>query len=955
MADPPIPQLLPGDTVTSLLGWDSAQKDAAENDVDWKSLHARVRTTTDGVEAFKRAVKRLSTQHGRIVFLSREDAKGSPSRDPLLIVRAYFRLLRCSLEPVEENSEPTIITENELNQFIKTLLKNLGSALKSSIQQQIEWLNDLESSEQGTFNRANRVRRNDAIILHFTSMIEYVIPHVGRNSAILGSTYKIFCESAELFVSLLEFECNKIGEHVQSFLPIIGWPALSNVQQDVEQIISTWESCNDCLARAACCLLGLIEDGLIRVQQALPGEQSWTSNPDGYYKIIIFMMARAVSLIFLRKKRFRQNNPTGQGGLKSEKNASSNNCNGRESELISRCLSLLIKLRGISVLVYGCLEDPSCRCQLNDNRRQLFEMIVGLGQKVDIYAVKMLCLDIDQDANQDDICLGLKCLAELPNNELNIALSITGEANKNNSSENVLPLGKLFVVKHILKTVTCSSRGAVSTTCDSTVLIQLCQNTIFDILPRCYHIFQIRTSHHMDLPLWASTLISDLVNIMTKCTLTFFRSSKEKSRDAMVRQHQLLIRWLAGSQHRIENKSQSCRNHPFSNEIVMCILQARISSNTDKSNQDKQNLISLMAKLVFHPRTESLHRSLIASVLARLLRSSDVSSSCDSGLQNARATAIRLLWKEINTSNNFNSTRSDGNKKSSKRKRLISSNYFPTIELYDMLALLVEACVSSQLVIDGEAIMGMRLFFDTIFFASDRNNKKSYGGGTGLDNKQFYEMSLLTGLMRCQPNIASIQRILSHNQDVIESADPCSFIDGSIRLVEFVLSSGRRKSRVSTQHYACLQFIAALITIFRTDFSESQVIGVGNLINRMYADSLNLFTKTFETACKENLLLSTSCKLGSVIQANFSSESLKVREGHLLSVKLFESSFTVTMFLVLCLSLLLASWANILPDQPGFMLHLASPYYSVLLHHFRLTIRNRFLVHSRSLVMCYNY
>ena len=109
------------------------------------------------------------------------------------------------------------------------------------------------------------------------------------------------------------------------------------------------------------------------------------------------------------------------------------------------------------------------------------------------------------------------------------------------------------------------------------------------------------------------------------------------------------------------------RNNECLNTYRTIIFFCTIS--IDNSNQDKQSLISLMVKLVFHPRTKSLHRSNIASVLARLLRSSDVVSSCDSGLQNARATAIRILWKETKTSNSFKSTSSDGNKRSGKRKR----------------------------------------------------------------------------------------------------------------------------------------------------------------------------------------------------------------------------------------------------------------------------------------------
>ena len=297
MADPPLPDRATDTNQLLGLGSTASSLSTAENNRTWKSLHARVRTSAEGVEAFKRATEILCGNDTAIVF----DADDTTNaRDPQSIIQAYFRLLRCSLESVESDS-PSVMNENEWTQFTKLLLKSLAGSLKSSIQQQIQLLNDKNQGNNSC--KSNSEQRNETILLYFHSMIDYVVPHTTTNTVILGSTYKLFSELAELFVTLLEIECNKISRLVKSFLPAVGWSALSSLQSDVDRINTTCDRLNDCLKRATMCLIEEMDDSLILVQNVLEGRQKWASKSDGYSKIMVFRMARAVSLVFLRRRR----------------------------------------------------------------------------------------------------------------------------------------------------------------------------------------------------------------------------------------------------------------------------------------------------------------------------------------------------------------------------------------------------------------------------------------------------------------------------------------------------------------------------------------------------------------------------------------------------------------------------------------------------------------------------
>lgn len=845
MADPPLPRTASDDLITRILGWSPARAGASSDSCDWKRLHLQIRITADGIDAFNRAIKLLSGEEGRILF-KRGDV--CSSRDPLLVVHAYFRLLRLSLEPTDGDSP---VTENEWTQHTKALLKNLGSSLKSSIQQQIQHLNDSlasQETQQTNYNRSDCKQRNDTVLLYFHSIMDHVVPHVGRKNAILGSTYKIFSELAELFVTLLELECIKLRGLIQSLLPVVGWPALFNLQEDVNQINSTWDALNNCLKQAGLSLVQAMNEGMVPVQRALEGVQGWNSKPEAYSRIIVFMMARAVSLIFLRRKRFEMYN-TGASGVMGAFRMDSRECSDDgEAELISQCLLLLIRIRSISVIAHGCLKDSSTQSQLDDGRIKLFEMLVGLGQKVDMYVAKLLCLDAGSSGRGDSTRMGLDCLANLPADEFNITLNVSRDVQLT-TSENIIPLGRLFVVKHVLGKLKPASSFA------SASLIRLCQFTVFQDMPRLFHIFQIRSPHGIELPVWSSKLICDLVDSVSDCTRALFLDEVGNSLNAMIRQHQLLLRWLAGSAN---------LNHPFTNEIVMGIILRRIATG----NKDRTYLLSLMARLLFHPRTEAAHRDQIATVLSRLLRPSEVKSSLDDDISSTKIATIQVMWRELKKSTLFNSHSKNN---SSKRKRKANFDHSPVVEefvVYEMLELLAEASSLSRVAIDGAVESEIKQLWGIILAGSGRNSKDK------VEGKHCAGMSLFAGLMRCQPSIASIQFMI-HSEIVIQSVCPSSFIDGSLALVNSIFSSRRNRSRTSHLYAVCLQFIDSLVSFLGSEFSESHITFLGCSLKSISSEKSPTSAST--KARLQHLAAYICCRSGAVVKPSFSSESVKVR------------------------------------------------------------------------------
>lgn len=854
----------------------------ADDEEHWTALYAQVRTTAEGVEAFKRATSILSGEAGQIMFRSGAASDFSLlERDPLLVVKAYFRLLRCSVQ-----DSPSIVHEKEWTQLTKTLLKNMGDSLKSSIQTQIKLLTERRDSSQckgNSYNRSLRTQRNSTVLFYFRSMIDHIIPRVVSNTAILGSTYKIFSELAEIFVALLEMESTRISELVTSFLPAVGWTALSNLQEDVDHLDSTWRAFNECLKQGAFCIIEAMNEGLQTVQRAISGHQKWTSKPDGFSKIMVFMMARTTSLIILRRKRLQhcRYKPDVHVALRSSSNLRwTNESDDGDISLIRRCLLLLIKMRSLSVVVRGCIDDTSKRSSLNDGRLKLFEMMVALGLRVDVYAAKLICLARENQSPDDDsICAGIECLVGLSSEEFNVVLSVHGKEDKLVKSENVFSLGRLFVIKHILQRLHSTASDLCCGGIPSMTSARLCETAIFEDLPSCYHFFQSGSPSGLVLQTWVGTFLGDFVGALETFIRTLFVSeNQDNPRNVMIRQHKLMVRWLADAQYTRLKCANLRQNHPFSNEIIMSILYTRVISSCSangESDQDRCDLISLLVKLLFDKRTETSHRRPIAAFLARLLRSSnftpDVKCGWETESTNAKLDSIRIMWRELKRSQLFNSncavaadTCSSG-----KRKRK-SSHSFATaaFEIYWVLSILVEASISSQKVIDGTVMHDMRLLLENIL--SQSNHKHHHYGR--FNDRQVSVISLLLGAMRCHPNIQALRRMLD-GQDVIKSAHPFAFIDGSLALIDSFVCR-QSKSRIPSLYYASVQFIAALSAL-RSEFSESHVKRIGTILKTIYS-SISVIS-TFEKVRVQHLLVSAVCDMGHVVPPKISTESLMVR------------------------------------------------------------------------------
>ncbi|KAL3797824.1 hypothetical protein HJC23_006862 [Cyclotella cryptica] len=632
---------------------------------------------------------------------------------------------------------------------------------------------------------------------------------------------------------------------------------------------------NEYLKQGAFRIIDAMNEGLHTVQRAIAGHQKWTSKPDGYSKIMVFMMARTISLIFLRRKRLKHYKckPDVDTALRSSYYTQESD--EGDISLIGQCLLLLIKIRSLSIVVRGFIDDTSTRSSLDDGRLKLFEMIVALGLRVDVYAAKLIC-----SANIESIRVGLECLARLPSEEFNVALSINGEDDNAVKSENVFSLGRLFVVKNILENLRSTASNFCCGGISSTTSVQLCETVIFEDLPSCYHFFQLLSPCGIDLPTWVGTFLGDFVGILENFIRTFFVSeNQENYRNAIIRQHKLILRWLADAQRSRAKCAPLHRNHPFSNEIIMSILHTRVMSSyasCGKSVQDRSDLISLFAKLLFDDRTESSHRRLLATFLARLLRSSNFISDgkwgWESELTNAKLDTIRIMWRELMRSPMFNlicvvttDTCSSG-----KRRRKSSCSSAPdACEIYWVLGILVEASISSQKVIDGAVVQIMRQLLENILTSSQSNHTLYHHGR--FNHNQCFVVSLLLGAMRSHPNIEALQRML-HGEDVIKKAHPFTFIDGSLTLIDSFLSCGQSKSRMISLYYASVQFIGALISFLKIEFSENHVTRIGIILN-----SINSAISTipaFEKVRVQHLMISAVCDIGDVVPPKISTESV---------------------------------------------------------------------------------
>ena len=926
-----------------LLGWPvqsnkngnsiGTQKESAVGDVedqenDWASLHYQVRNSADGANNFRRAVQILSGNRGLIDFIqvgSRNDTDVVGNKqEAFLVIRGYFRLMRYALEPaaVAPSAGASPIAEEEWLRMAISLLKQLGTLLKCALQRELDEMTQQNSSSlsagaavSSTNSASDSSMRNKSILYYLQHILQDIHPHVMKQVRILGPTYRSFCEVSDSFLSILEIEKCQIENIASVLLPSRGLGAIKGLSMCVEKLNAIRKLSNGHLRRATMHLMRFLDDGLRNMQLALlfassndgdgdsAGHAVMISAPEQQSKIIVFLLARIISLI-RTTRRFRacavttNNMMVGNNNIRIDGKAG-NDLVDEEKGLAREAILRLTHIRGFSAAAQGSLEGT-----MNSCHKAIFEMTAGLGIQAERYLVKLLELsDLSSDINEDVICIGLECLIDLPFNHANNtsgSASISNEEIGNSCCmifNNPLPVGKLLMMKSVLKNLFPSIPASNSTSAylpRSTPIIKLCESILFTVIPQCHHFLISSSSPSGRKPQnWVSEILNDLVGHFENATHVFFLPEKVGdiacSNDIITRvqwqkaikqQHNLLVRWLAPislskNQH---PSTPSSSNHPLTNELLLSMMHALIVSSHDTySKADSMHLVSLLAKLLFHQRTDSSHRRNIATLLIRLL-SHDNQHHLESASVQAKSLVIQIMWSELKKSTIWNSPMIMAKEKTSGRKRKRQSINLLQDDVRTIgwvLESLAKMTILSQSHVDSEFCQEMIYFWDNVL----ANKGKVHSSLKGKSfHKKVFLASLSTGAMSASSDVAALFLALS-NDGISRNVTSRKFIDSVLAYIDSQLSSLANDSADSSRdlitRFVCIRFIHSLAGFLGSEFSEVQVRQAGDFIK-----NIGVFAST-NSICAESINLQydaicAASAMGCTIQSEFSNASLQV-------------------------------------------------------------------------------
>ena len=169
------------DAAYQLLGWSSSSTDKNNNDnnssdnddEEWSKLHSSIRSTEDGVTKFRHAMHLLAGDDGRIIFADQDDvvapnnnqqptnnnSNGSLQlhKDPMTIIKSYFRLIKCSLElPNNSTASTSLVSEDEWVKLASELFKRMTESLKNAMMQHQHELNPSSSTSSDAAINSNK-------------------------------------------------------------------------------------------------------------------------------------------------------------------------------------------------------------------------------------------------------------------------------------------------------------------------------------------------------------------------------------------------------------------------------------------------------------------------------------------------------------------------------------------------------------------------------------------------------------------------------------------------------------------------------------------------------------------------------------------------------------------------------------------------------------------------------
>lgn len=892
--------------VASSVAADAYSSDSDEN--DFEEIHKMVRTTGEGFDDFRRAAQiLLSKDQGRIQFVP-TDAMDT-ARDPFLIVRGYFRLIRVALEPapISADGTPPPVSEDDLLRLALSLLKQLGTTLKLSVQTALDAVT--RNNEEAS-SGLNSLRRNETILYYLKNSLRHIHPQVSKHVKLLGPTYRSFCDISEAFISILKFEKSNLENIASNFESIVEWKTLKQISMEVDKLKLIWKMTGMHLSSAVMHLLKFLDDGLTNLQAALVSctasgdgcNSVQILSPDGQSKIMIFLLARVTSLI-CTKRHYRvciMRSSDNEDVLEDD-----------EKQLMKEAILRLFRIRGLSVAAGAILAGG------NDDERHtpLFKMTAGLGVLTERYLGKLLELSDLENSDHGMItymgidsltnlsCLVLHC-GEAPIKRLET------ECAENLMFADPVPLGKLFMDTHVLKILlppSPSYHDSMTTKRPrSTAVLKLCESILFADIPACYqYLIKSGISTSKCNPKnWVTNLLSDCIIIIEHATHVLFIPKQptagenyftaELMKKSTKLQHKLLISWLAESSPENNDLGNNCsRNHPLTNEIILETIHRRITSslvsNAQFAKQDSLSLAALSSQLLFHCHTTTRLRRNISTLLSRVLLRfrkigvRDGQFCCEVSLQDQNSL-VQRIWQELFKSTLWKPQFANSSKEKSRSKRKLrlklkspSCGYsmddiFAIIPVLEALSRYAHANVTYD--VNGEIGQHMKCYWEEVLA------KKGKDSSAKDDN--FLKMMILTylstGALNTSSTIASCLLPLVRDE-ISTSLSSSKFLDSVLAHIERQLNSAitPRTRRALVKKHACTHFLSNLAVLKEEEWSEAQVRRAVDILVKVHDIAL-LNTSPDHIQLIHSTVRSAS-KLGCIMRSEFSQETLMVSEG----------------------------------------------------------------------------
>jgi hypothetical protein len=494
----------------------------------------------------------------------------------------------------------------------------------------------------------------------------------------------------------------------------------------------------------------------------------------------------------------------------------------------------------------------------------------------------------------------LECFIDMPSSSSLQSYHHYGEEDddKNAVLLVTVSIGKLKLMKQIMCHVFVNANLSLVIPSPRTV-INFIECVLFVDIPACYHLLRrglVGSSSSATMRILqrrTEELLAYYVQTLENashvlCLPVVDDDNAQQRQLTMIQQHHLLIRWLAPTASARYGNEDRC-NHPLTNEVLLHILQRRITiscsvvNDDGHSPDDAAHLTSLLSQLLFHQQTEVAHRKNIATLLIRLLSSSS-SSSGDATLDaaekltNVRQVTRQSLWVGLKQSGVLVSRR---------RKRKKSHAITTTTDGSSMLqpddvsiiCLVLEALAKSGR-IDDEVSGEMRRFWQDIL--SD-NFIFARGSSREVDRIAFL-LSLSVGVARASSKLSDF--FLAFDADKHPDADgvlpgnisPKSILDSVLNFVTVPLlgrSNNKRSNNVRriVLQCSCISLIDAISECVGRVLPEAQVERMSEILKDTVVSASA--HESIHAIDLQHLVISTASNMGNAIRSDFNDKSLR--------------------------------------------------------------------------------